>query len=103
MYDLIYAKKTYQIPEPLTKSFILDNLMCKCRLNGQFTKKLKIHHAYSWCKSVNEYVYCILNDIHIQPLCKECGIKIVTFNVFSRGYYTLLHCIIIMELMVLNL
>jgi len=88
MYEIIHKKKVYQVPEPLTKLFILDNLFCKKYINGRFTKKLKIDPNYPWCKTVNEYVYCILNDIHTQPLCKECKSKYVSFQVFSHGYST---------------
>ena len=69
----------------------LQNIGKKSIGNEQFVKtKYPVQYAFittffKWCKSYKECVYCLNNNIFVQPKCPICG-KQVSFCKNNRGY-----------------
>lgn len=51
----------------LTKNYILENIYTKTKSINTKKYNIIIHKDYYWCKSIKEYIYCILNDI-LEPI-----------------------------------
>jgi len=70
----------------LTKEYIKNNLYNSIgNLNIHKLKNILIPKEYSWCETKAEYIYCILNDIKEQLLCKECN-NPVKYNTHIKKY-----------------